>query len=192
MYFKLNNLRIAYISFLALLLAVGCSKAIDQNINLNAVKAASDFGKSEIISSTGAPADGQSNAFVLLKIVNFDGSVVKNFTPKFNITPTFGMKSGSCTPTDINGFSTCSIQAVVPGVKNFFLTNARNILTTQFSFTIPSNTQNISANSGVIVNGSTVDGYKVSMSLGSPVHGFNTITRDGYHLHFFLKGNEKK
>jgi len=172
---------------LAFIALAGCTQALDStNGTSNAAQAPADFGKSTLSVGSSAPADGSSLLTVAVKLLNLDGSAVVNYTPTFSVAPSSGLTAQACTVTDSNGLSTCTMKSVVAGAKNFYLTQPQTGLNTQIVFTVPNGVQNTIASAGGLV-GQTTDGYSVRMSLGGTLQGFNSMTRDGYKLNFFLK-----
>ena len=165
----------------------------DNFANNNAPKPKRDFLKTEIVSAPAGVADGTSTLKIVLSLKNSDGSPVSGFRPTYTTTPNQGIVEGSCTLSDNNGFASCPITSRSSGIKTFRLSNAKVGLKAELNFSAPDSQQNSAiVTSGSVVNGATSDGYRISVSVGGAVQGYNSTTLDNYHLVYFFKGGTNR
>ena len=164
----------------AMCLAQGCSQSSDQSSGSTpsppSFPASSDFAKSQIVSATSVAADGQTKMTFVVKLMNFDGSLVSNYRPTYGVTPPTGITINPCGYSDATGLATCTLTSIASGPKSVFLTNAKVGLSREVTFTVPLGEQSAIILAGSLSNGTTASGYSVNLSLGGPLNEFNATT----------------
>ena len=147
-----------------------------------------DFQKTEIIASGIIPADGVSPLVVVLHLKNSDNSLVPNYLPKYSVNSASGVLASSCTASDANGVSACTVKSTSPGIKSFQLTNAKVGLAQNIEFGEPQGFQKLSLISGALTKATSPQGSSLQASFGSPLAGVRLKTAGGYTVSFGLQG----
>lgn len=121
------------IASVALLAAVltACGKAdVGVEDASPASKVVNDFLKTEILlrDDSAGVADGVTELYVLVRLMNSNSKVVKGFRPTYEISVGDGVIVTSCSESDANGISVCPLKATIPGVKTFSLLNVAKLV----------------------------------------------------------------
>lgn len=146
--------------------------------------AGNDFLRTFLISSTQAASDGAQIAVVTIQLINTNGSVVVGVTPNFTVSPSLGVTALGCTASDANGFVSCSLKSISPGLKVVTLTGLPIRLTGSVTFTDAIEPAKAFASAGGF-SGSATGGYTLKLTAGGVMHGFHASTNDGYRIKFF-------
>lgn len=116
------------LSLIALLTtSIACSKSREVSRDLNP-----NSYRFDILSQSEAKADGFSDLAVSMKVVDFFGNPVPNFTAQFPVSIESGINYASCTASDSAGLSTCTFRAHRDGVKTLALGTTEQKLELQF------------------------------------------------------------
>lgn len=146
-----------------------------------------DYANTTIMVASSAAADGSSTLLAVVTLKNVDNSPCVGFKPSYEITPVEGVTKMDCTNSDINGVSSCLVKAITPGAKTFSLTNAKVGLAQPIEFTAPSGLQRLNTMAGGAI-GTTANGSKMQVSIGSPVKGVRHTTAGGYKVILSTQG----
>jgi hypothetical protein len=189
-----------YLKLLFCLNFLGCS--LNTNIErIGATSNINDFLKTEIVVGEPVPADGSSNLLVVIHLKNSDNNPVKEFLPTYTVTANENNDSNSlsntevsssvmassvltspCTTSDNNGISACVLKSTAAGNLIFKLTNAKVGLSKPIAFISVKTQSDLKIVSGSLPNGTTLQGSKVSLTLGEGVESGHHTTSGGYKV----------
>lgn len=150
-----------------------------------------DFGKSEIVVNGTGIADGSTPLYVLVRLVNSDGSVIAGFRPEYQILSGSGVITAPCTLSDVNGVAVCALKANLPGMKSMKVTNLGVTLGLQSSFEFIAVAAKGSV-AGLSSSGSAqqvASGYLVHASVSGWTSSIYQETGSGYKVYTSLQGS---
>ena len=172
-----------FTALLAGLLLSGCS--MDTSIKDISTYGLNDFEKSEVIVSGMGRADGTTLTYTI-RLKNSNDSLVEGHVP--TITKVSGTGSlGSCSRSDVNGLSFCTISSTTVGTVRIGVTNVKITLQRNIGFAPPEVTvgQIISGAIGTV----TVSGYKITSSMGAEFSNTRYESGSGYKVYSTVQGD---
>ncbi|MCB0377997.1 MAG: hypothetical protein KDD33_05850 [Bdellovibrionales bacterium] len=179
-------MRVLNVAYKLLLLVLLANCSID--VAVEDLKG-NDFLRSSVVSNSRGIGDGVTAAVVVIELRNSDDSLVTGHTPDLSLanTGSSGITYYSCTPSDQLGLSTCTIKAIIVGVKTIVFNNIEIGLSSDIFFDPPKRDGNffqlISA--GAVMEDAS--GYSVTTQLGSPYEGLKQEV-DGYQIYISTTG----
>lgn len=168
-------------------LFVVVSSACQLNSEIKKLKGLNDFLNTEMIASTGAVADGIDELVVVVHLKNSDGSVVPNYRPEYSITSGLGVITSDCTVSSNEGASICILKSTSPGIKRLRLTNAKQGLEKDVTFSPKPSGPALGLISASDPLATTSGGYKASVSLGGWVASKPVTTPGGYKAYISVQ-----
>lgn len=145
-----------------------------------------DFQKSRIVSSTKAIGNGIDVLHFVVQLASSDGTYKVGFQPTFTVTSGSSVTNLSCTKTDENGYSTCSLTSTSVGVKTVEISNvSEKVISGQVEFILASFSTTATLSASAIATGT--GGYKIYHTLGDMPSQIKT-TSSGYKVYSGVTG----
>ncbi|WII71540.1 hypothetical protein QJS83_13810 [Bdellovibrio sp. 22V] len=129
----------------------------------------SDFKNTEIVVGQHGLADGTTELFVVIRLMNSDNTVIQGYRPDYSITKGTGVIETDCSVSDSFGVSICSLRSHDAGIKTMELNNiADHHVETDLVFDAPTKEQTVVDNSGGDVGEATSpSGWKMTATVGT-------------------------
>lgn len=163
---------------------VGCT--MDTSITDISTYGLNDFERSEVLVSGRGTANGTPMSYII-RLRNKDFSLVSDYMPTV-VLKSGAATLGSCTKSDPNGLSFCTISATVIGTKRIAVSNIKITLEKDIDFD-PSQASAGQLVSGAIGRRAAGSGYVINSSVGSEYSETRYESPSGYKVYTSVQGD---